>query len=69
MVGSRPIWSDTQPKKGRAPPFITLSNTSATASALPPNSSAWEDRPKSLAIGAICAVAIRPLAAISTNMT
>jgi len=29
IVGSRPIWLDTQPKNGRANPFMMLSSTSA----------------------------------------
>ncbi len=35
MVCSRPIRSDTQPKKGRARPLSTLSTTSATVSTVP----------------------------------
>ena len=68
IVISRPRWSETQPKKGRARPFITLSTTSATLRAVAPNRMATLATPKSLAISASCAVAIRPVAASSTNM-
>ena len=35
IVFSRPIWSDIQPKVGRANPFKTLSTMPATTSVVP----------------------------------
>jgi hypothetical protein len=65
------MWSDTQPKNGRQSPLSTRSSASANVSAgnvipmrLTGTSATW----KSFAIGASCAVAINPPAAISTNI-
>ena len=68
MVYSRPIWSEIQPNRGRAPPLQTLSTISATLSADAPNKITTSPTLKSFAIGAICAVAINPLADTMTNM-
>ena len=68
MVFSRPIWSETQPKNGRAPPLARLSTMSAVASTVLPPSRSILSRPKSLAMSESCAVAIRPLAETMTNM-
>src|SRR5208282_2297818 len=68
MVGSRPMRSETQPKNGRATPFITLSKISATVSVEAPRNSTVFETPLSLATTAICAVAMSPLAEISTNI-
>src|SRR5579883_467555 len=72
MVGSRPILSDTQPKKGRAKPFSTLSTTNAKVSTVPPMPSkvTWlSATPKSAAMEASPAVTISPPEATSTNIT
>ena len=69
MVASRPILSEIQPNSGRAAPFATLSTISATVSVVPPRRTTVLATPKSEAIGAICAVAIRPLAETITNIT
>ena len=71
MVFSRPILSDTQPKNGRVRPFNTRSIESAKVSAgkvRPRMLTGTSATLKSLAIGASCAVAIRPPAQTSTNM-
>ena len=71
MVFSRPIWSDTQPKNGRVMPFSTRSIDSAKVSAgrvMPIRVTGTPATLKSLAIGASCAVAIRPPAPTSTNI-
>src|ERR1041385_5400110 len=60
MVGSRPILSDSQPKKGRAIPFKMLSMMPAITSvvpAMPRNTTCVLSSPKSRAIGPSCAVA------------
>jgi hypothetical protein len=70
-VISRPITSDIQPKNGRARPFKMLSITSAALSVVAETKTTltcWSASPKSLAMGAICAVAIRPDAATMTNI-
>ncbi len=71
MVFSRPMWSDTQPKNGRVNPLRMRSIDSAKVSAgkvsqakVTGTSAIWKSR----AIGASCAVAIRPPAAIMTNI-
>ena len=69
IVVSRPIWSDTQPKNGRAAPLARLSTISAVASTVLPPSSTVLSSPKSFAISDNCAVAISPLADTSTNIT
>ena len=71
IVFSRPIWSDTQPKNGRVRPFSTRSIDSAKVSAgrvMPSRLTGTSATLKSLAIGASCAVAIRPPAPTSTNI-
>src|SRR3569833_2047487 len=71
MVSSRPILSDTQPKKGRVRPFKTRSIANAKVRAgrvRPTRLTGTSAILKSLAIGASCAVAIRPPAATSTNI-
>ena len=71
MVGSRPILSETQPKNGRVTPFSKRSIESAKMSAgrvMPNEAHRVSATPKSLAIGPSWAVAIRPPAAIITNI-
>ena len=71
IVISRPIWSETQPKNGRATPFRMLSTMPATTSvvpAMPKNTTSSLSRPKSRAMGPSCAVAIRPPAATMVNI-
>src|SRR5262249_36879102 len=63
MVFSRPIWSETQPQKGRQRPLITRSAASAKGRARtvqPRMLTGTLSTLKSLAIGASCAVAIKP---------
>ena len=72
MVSSRPMLSETQPKNGRVRPFSTRSIESANVSAgsvSPMMLTGISAILKSLAIGASCAVAIRPPAPTSTNIT
>ncbi len=72
IVRSRPMLSDTHPKKGRVSPLRTRSIASANESAgsvIPIRLTGTSMILKSLAIGASCAVAMRPPAATSTNMT
>ena len=72
IVSSRPMWSDTQPKNGRVRPFSTRSMERAKVSAgsvRPMRLTGMSAILKSLAIGASCAVAIRPPAPTRTNMT
>jgi hypothetical protein len=64
--------SETQPKKGRIKPLSTRSMESAKVSAgkvKPKKLADFSATPKSFAIGASCAVAIKPPAAVITNMT
>ena len=71
MVCSRPIWSDTQPKNGRVRPFRMRSMLNAKVSAgmvRPMRLTGVSAILKSLAMGASCAVAMRPPAAIMMNM-
>ena len=72
MVCSRPILSETQPKNGRVRPFSMRSMLRAKVSAgsvMPIRLTGISATLKSLAMGASCAVAIRPPAAIMMNMT
>ena len=72
MVFSRPMWSDTQPKNGRVSPLSTRSMVSAKVRAgrvIPIRLTGIVSILKSLAMGASCAVAIKPPAAMSTNIT
>src|ERR1041384_2867686 len=72
IVSSRPMWSDTQPKNGRVTPFRTRSMASAKVNAgsvSPSMLTGVSAMPKSLAIGASCAVAMRPPAPTRTNIT
>ncbi len=62
-VFSRPIWSEIQPQNGRVTPFITRSSVIAkvrAGSVRPSKFTGTSATLKSRAIGAICAVAIRP---------
>ncbi len=71
MVFSRPMMSESQPKKGRVNPLNRRSSESAKISAgsvSPAIVTGMSATPKSWAIDASCAVAIRPPVAISTNM-
>ncbi len=68
IVYSRPILSDTQPNRGRAPPLHIPSTMSATVNVDAVPNRITLPTLKSLAIGAICAVAIKPLAETITNM-
>src|SRR5271166_5043031 len=71
MVGSRPMLSETQPKNGRVNPFSARSSESAKVRAgrvTPMRLTGTSATPKSLAIGPSWAVAIRPPAAIMTNI-
>ena len=71
MVFSRPMWSDTQPKNGRVSPFSTRSIVAAkvkAGSVMPMRLTGTSAILKSLAIGPSCAVAMRPPAAIMTNI-
>ena len=71
MVFSRPMMSDTQPKNGRARPLQMLSMTSAALNVVAVKNRMVTSRSaslKSAAMGAICAVAIRPDAETNTNM-
>ena len=68
MVSSRPIESEIQPNKGRAAPWAILSMISAAVSVVAPQKTISLPTLKSDAIGAICAVAIRPLADTITNI-
>src|SRR5262249_26363854 len=72
IVFSRPILSDTQPKNGRVTPFKMRSIDNAKVRAgkvMPIRLTGTSSILKSLAIGASCAVAIKPPAPTSTNMT
>ncbi len=69
-VSSRPMKSETQPKRGRLRPFMRLLIERANVSAgivKPRRVTGVCAIPKPLAIGASCAVAMRPLAATSTK--
>ena len=71
MVYSRPIWSDSQPKKGRPTPSkMRLSETAKIPAAMviPNRSTGTLSSLRSMAIGFTEAVMDRPPAAISTNM-
>src|SRR5258707_2902815 len=71
IVFSRPIWSETQPKKGRVIPLSTRSIDSANCSAGSVNpriDTGTVSILKSLAMGASCAVAISPPVPTMTNM-
>jgi hypothetical protein len=71
MVFSRPMMSETQPKNGRARPLQTLSITSAALSVVAVKNrmvTSWSASLKSAAMGAICAVAMRPDAETMTNI-
>ena len=71
IVFSRPIWSETQPKNGRVRPLRTRSIDSANCNAgsvKPRIATGTTSILKSLAIGASCAVAIRPPVPTITNM-
>ena len=68
MVFSRPILSEIHPNSGRAAPLARLSMISAAVSVVAPQNTIWSPTLKSSAIGAICAVAIRPEADTITNM-
>ena len=71
IVFSRPRWSDTQPKNGRVSPFRMRSIDSAKVNAgrvIPISETGTSAILKSFAIGPSWAVAIRPPAAIMTNM-
>src|SRR5262249_55960955 len=71
MVFSRPIRSDTQPKNGRDKPLSTspMDNAKVSAGMVSPNSDTGTlSIAKSLAMGASCAVAIRPLLPTMTNI-
>ncbi len=72
IVFSRPILSDTQPKNGRVTPLRIRSIDSAKVRAgkvMPIRLTGTTSILKSFAIGASCAVAIRPPAPTSTNIT
>ena len=72
MVASRPMWSDTQPHKGRVRPLVTRSIVSAKVSAgnvMPSRLTGTPATSKSSAIGASWAVKVRPPALTRTNMT
>ena len=60
MVFSRPIRSETQPKKGRVAPFATRSMVRASGSAAMPNTVVAGPMPNPLAKTAICEMTIRP---------
>src|ERR1700722_6991848 len=71
MVYSRPICSDSQPKKGRPTPSKMRFKNNAkprAGIAMPNNSTGILSVFKSLAIGAIEAAIVKPPEAISTNM-
>ena len=72
IVFSRPSLSETQPKNGRVTPLRIRSSDNAKVSAgsvMPTRLTGTVSTLKSLAIGASCAVAIKPPAPTSTNMT
>ncbi len=72
IVFSRPILSDTQPKNGRVSPFRMRSIDRAkvrAGSVRPISETGTVSILKSLAMGASCAVAIKPPAPTSTNIT
>ena len=71
MVFSRPIWSETQPQKGRQSPFTNRSAESANCSAgsvIQRKLTLTLSTLKSTAIGLSWAVAIRPPVATSVIM-
>ena len=71
IVFSRPIRSETQPKSARVTPLSTRSSVSANCSAgsvSPRIETGTVSILKSLAMGASCAVAIRPPVLTITNM-
>ena len=69
IVYSRPMLSEIQPNSGRAAPLAILSMMRAAVSVVAPKKMIESPTLKSFAIGAICAVAISPLADTMTNMT
>ncbi len=71
MVNSRPILSETQPKNGRVMPLRirSMNRANVSAGSVIPRLTGISAILKSLAIGASWAVAIKPPAPTSTNMT
>ena len=59
MVFSRPIWSDTQPKKGRVRPLVMRSKVSAQASAAEADTIVLVDAERRAKL-ANCVITIRP---------